>query len=150
MTIVLPALPALMAGQALRSEAEVAARRTLDQIRRLLDSYDLVRSLLDEVPPAAREVLAAALGRRLAAAGQGADHCRQRLDEAAELCAAIRDVPSPVDPVEVSDPLFEMLSPFLDDAMEPVLADISRRAGPGCTPEDVRGLFPPARPAIPA
>jgi hypothetical protein len=41
-----------------------------------------------------------------------------------------------------------MLSPYLDDAMDPVLGAISRRAT--CTPEEVAALFPPPRPTLAA
>jgi hypothetical protein len=147
MSVHLPALPALVAGQALRADAMTAAHRAIDQIRHLLASYDLVHAILDDVPQAARESVAAALHRRFSAASRMADLCRERLDEAAGFCASLHDADSPVTMVEVPSPLFEMLSPYLDDAMDPVLAAISRRVGPGCTSEEVRALFPPPLPA---
>lgn len=147
MSVRVPALPALVAGQALKSEAAASAQRTLGRIRQMLASYDLARDLLDDVPLPAREALASALHRRLRAAGQSADLCRERLDEVEELCASLRDAPSPVAIIDVPDDLFEMLSPYMDEAMEPVLFAISRRVGPGCTAEEVNALFPRPQPA---
>lgn len=140
MSVRLPALPALVAGHALKADATAAAQRALDQVGQLLASYDLARSLLDDIPQNAREAVAQALHRRFAAAGRMAESCRERLEEASGFCASLRSAPSPTTPVEVPAPLFEMLSPYLDDAMAPVLATISRRVGPGCTAEDV-GAF---------
>jgi len=148
MSIHLPALPALVAGQALRSDAMDAAHRAMDQVRQLLASYDLVRSLMDDVPQTARDSLALALHRRFAAAGRLADSCRERLDEAAGFCATLDHAPSPVTMVEVPGPFYEMLSPYLDDAMAPVLDTISRRVGPGCTSEEVGAYLAKPGPAF--
>ena len=137
MPVHLPALPALVAGHALKADAMAAAHRALAQVTRLLDSHDVTRSLLDEVPQAAREALSAAIHRRYAAAGRLAESCRERLEEATGFCDTLRCAPTPTTLVEVPVPFFEMLSPYIDDAMAPVLAAISRRAGPGCTADDV-------------
>ncbi|EYD77380.1 hypothetical protein Rumeso_01087 [Rubellimicrobium mesophilum DSM 19309] len=137
MSVRLPALPALVAGHALKADATAAAQRALAQVSQLLASYDTTRALLDDVPHPAREALAAAIHRRFAAAGRLAESCRERLDEATGFCDALRCAPSPTTMVEVPASFFEMLSPYIDDAMAPVLAAISRRAGPGCTPGDV-------------
>lgn len=150
MSVRLPALPALIAGQALKSDAALAAQRTLDQARRLLASYDLAHTILEEIPQHAREAVAVALHRRLAAAHRTADLCRERLDEAAGFCASLRGAGSPVAMVEVPAPLFEMLSPYIDDAMEPILAGISRRVGSDCTPQEAGSLFPRPGPAFAA
>lgn len=148
MTIRLPALPALVAARALHRDAAQAARRSLDQVKQLLDCYDLALSLVHDMPAAARAAMAEALRNRLVTTEQRARGCQERLDEATALCATLRDTPSPTAMVEVQGSLFEMLSPYLDDAMAPVLDRISRRAGTGCTAEDVGLLFPPARPAL--
>jgi hypothetical protein len=148
MSIHLPALPALVAGHALRDDAMAAAHRAMDQVRQLLASYDLVRTLMDDVPQGAREAMALALHRRFAAASRLADTCRERLDEAAGFCASLHHADSPVTPVEVPGPFYEMLSPYLDDAMAPVLDAISRRAGPGCTAEEVGAYLAKPGPAF--
>jgi hypothetical protein len=148
MSIHLPALPALAAGHALRADAMAAAHRSMDQVRQLLGSYDLVRSLMDDVPQVARDSLAMALHRRFAAAGRLADSCRERLDEAAGFCASLQDADSPTSLVEVPAPFYEMLSPYLDDAMAPVLDAISRRVGPGCTTEEVGAYLAKPGPAF--
>ena len=137
MSVRLPALPALVAGHALKADAMAAAHRALTQVTRLLDSHDVTRSLLDEVPPTAREALSAAIHRRYAAAGRAAESCRERLEEATGFCAALQNAPTPTTLVDVPLAFFEMLSPYIDDAMAPVLATISHRAGPGCTADDV-------------
>ena len=49
--------------------------------------------------------------------------------------------------VEVPAAFYEMLSPYLDDAMAPVLAAISRRVGDGCSAREVEALFPGPAPA---
>ncbi len=144
MTIRLPALPALVAARALRNDAAQAARRSLDQIKQLLGCYDLALSLVHDMPPAARDAMVAALRSRLVATEQRARACQERLDEAQAFCASLRHTPSPTTLVEVPGGLFEMLSPYLDDAMAPVLDRISRRAGSGCTAEDVGLYFRPA------
>ncbi len=144
MTIRLPALPALVAARALREDAARAARRSLDQIKQLLGCYDLAIGLVDDMPPAARTAMAEALRSRLLATERRARDCQERLDEAQAFCASLRDTPSPTAMVEVPPDLFEMLSPYLDDAMAPVLDRISRRAGRGCSAEDVGLLFRPA------
>ena len=147
MSVRLPALPALVAAHALKADAMAAAQRALDQVARLLASHDVTRSLFDDVPPPAREALAAAIHRRYAAAGRLAESCRERLEEATGFCDALRCAPSPTTPVEVPAPLFEMLSPYIDDAMAPVLAAISDRVGPGCTAEEVGAFL--SRPGSP-
>lgn len=144
MTIRLPALPALVAAHALREDAAQAARRSLDQIRQLLGCYDLAIGLVGDMPPAARTAMAEALRNRLVATEARARACQERLDEASAFCASLRHTPSPTAMVEVPGSLFEMLSPYLDDAMAPVLDRISRRAGSGCTAEDVGLFFRPA------
>lgn len=150
MTVSLPALPALLAGRALRDEAAAAAGKVMDQVRTLLACYDLTLALIDDMPEAARLAATQALTRRLAAIDRAARHCLDRLDEAAGLCRSLDGLGSPLATVEVPDPLFEMLSPYLDDAMAPALAAIARRAGPGCSAEEVAALFAPARFAQPA
>lgn len=148
MPIRLPALPALVAARALQADAALAARRALEQVRQLLAGYDLLREVLDDLPPASREDGAAALLRRLRAADRKALSCQERLEEATGFCASLRAVDSPTALVEVSANFFEMLSPYLDEAMEPVLARISRRTG--LAPSDVEMIFPRPRPAIAA
>ena len=149
MTIHLRALPALVAARALRKDA-AAARRTLDLVRKLLGSYDLALALLADLPVPAREAMVAALHKRLVATERLARSAQARLDEVSVFCDLLKGTPSPVAMVEVSVDLFEMLSPYLDDAMAPVLARISRRAGPGCTVETVGRYFPPPRPVLAA
>lgn len=150
MTTRLPALPALVAARALREDAAAAARRVLDQVRQLLGCYDLALAMVADLPPAAREALTEALHRRLLATDRAARACQQRLEEAQAFCASLRHAPSPVTLVEVSGDFFEMLSPYLDDAMAPVLERISRRVGDGVTADEVGRYFPPPRPAVAA
>jgi hypothetical protein len=148
MTTRLPALPALVAARALREEATAAARRSLDQVRDLLSCYDLALAVARDLPPSAREVLVDALHGRLVATEGAAQACQARLEEVGRFCDRLRAIPRPNAMVEVPAPLFEMISPYLDDAMEPVIAAISRRAGPGCSAEAVGRYF--AQPAIAA
>ena len=150
MTIRLPALPALVAARALREDAAAAARRALGLVKQLLGSYDLALALLEDLPASAREAMVAALHRRLVATERLARSAQARLDEVSVFCDLLRATPSPVAMVEVSGELFEMLSPYLDDAMAPVLDRISRRAGPGCTIEAVGRYFPPPCPVLAA
>jgi hypothetical protein len=140
----LPALPALVAARALEADATAAARRALDEVRHLLAGYDLVRDLLDGLPGHVRNAGTAALARRLRAADERARACQDRLEEASVFRAAVRSLDSPTAPVDVPAGLWEMLSPYLDDAMAPVLQGISRRVGSGCTADDVSHLFRPA------
>ncbi len=135
----LPALPALVAARALEADASAAARRALDQVRRVLDGYDVLRNLLEDLPPPTREAGNAALADRLRAADAMAQACQERLEEAQVFCASLRNVDSPLSLVAVPSGLWEMLSPYLDDAMEPVLDRISRRAG--CSVEDAGRVF---------
>jgi uncharacterized Fe-S cluster-containing protein len=144
----LPALPALVAARALEADASAAARNALAQVRRTLDGYDLLRDLLDDMPASTREAGTAAFARRLRAVDAMAQACRERLEEAQEFCASLRGVDSPLSLVEVPPALWEMMSPYLDDAMEPVLDRISRRAG--CPVEDVGRIFDRLGQAVPA
>ncbi len=144
----LPALPALVAARALEADASTAARRALDQVRRMLDGYELLRGVLDDLPPPTREAGTAALARRMRAADAMAQACQARLREAQAFCSTLRDVDSPLSVVEVPPSLWEMLSPYLDDAMEPVLDRISRRAG--CSAQDVGRLFERPGQTLPA
>jgi hypothetical protein len=137
-----------MAGQALKAEATAAAQAVLDQVRQLVSAYDLTLSLVHDLPPAAREALGTALSERAATLDHQANHCRARLDEAAAFLRSFDATVSPTALVEVPGPFFEMLSPYLDDAMGPVLGVISRRAT--CTPEEVAALFPRPRPTLAA
>ena len=150
MTIRLPALPALVAARSLRGDAAAAARRALDQVRQLLGCYDLALSLVADLPAPARTGLVEALHKRLVATERAARSCQSRLDEATTFCENLRHTPSPVAMVEVPGEFFEMLSPYLDDAMAPVIDRISRRAGPGCTLEAVGRYFPPPRSVLAA
>jgi len=150
MSVRLPALPALVAGHALKADAMAAAHKALTQVSRLLASHDVTRSLLDDVPQSSRESLAAAMHRRYVAASRLAESCRERLEEATGFCDALRHAPSPTTLVEVPVSLYEMLSPYIDDAMEPVLATISHRAGAGCTARDVGAYLARPGSALPA
>jgi hypothetical protein len=142
MTTHVPALPALVAARALRDDATAAARRALDQVSRLLRAYDLALDVVGDLPPDAQAALAGALHRRLQTTDRNARACEARLGEAHELCEEAARAPSPTDLLPVAAPLFEMLSPYLDDAMAPVLAGISAKVGGGCTPRDVARIFP--------
>lgn len=146
----LPALPALVAARALEADAASAARRALDQVQRMLGAYDMLRDLLQDMPEPTRDAGGAALARRLRAADLMARACQDRLEEARGLCASLRAVDSPLALVEVPGALWEMLSPYLDDAMEPVLDRISRRVGEGCTAEEVGRLLSPSGSALAA
>ncbi len=148
MTIRLPALPALVAARALRDDAAQAARGALDQVKRLLGGYDLALSVVADLPAATRDGLREALHRRLVATERSARAAQARLEEVQELCATLRRTSSPVAMVEVSEALWEMLSPYLDDAMAPLLDRISRRAGTSA--EEVGRYFPSPRPAFAA
>lgn len=150
MTIRLPALPALVAARALRDDAASAARRALDQVRQLLGCYDLALALVSDLPATAGEEMVDALRKRLVTTERIARSCQARLDEASAFCEALCRTPSPIAMVEVPGEFFEMLSPYLDDAMAPVLERISRLAGPGCTREAVGRYFPPPRSALAA
>jgi hypothetical protein len=113
-----------MAGQALKADAMTAAQAALDQVRQLVSAYDLTLSLVRDLPPAARGVLTAALSDRAATLDRLAQNCGARLDEATEFVRSFDATLSPTDLVEVPGPFFEMLSPYLDDAMDPVLGAI--------------------------
>ncbi len=149
-TISLPALPALVAGRALKVDAAVAAERALEDARRLLACYDMTVSVMDEMPGTAKGLVAEVLHQRLAAANRKAKACQERLDDAAGFCRSLSQAASPVMMVEVSGPFFEMLSPYLDDAMQPVLETISRQVGFGCTADQVGAIFPRPRPTLAA
>lgn len=149
-TISLPALPALVAGRALRDDATAAARRSLEEARRLLASYDVTMNMIEGLPDQAQGLVAQALQRRLTAANRLAQSCQHRLDDAALFCRSLDRVSSPVAMVEVSGAFFEMLSPYLDDAMEPVLRSISRRVGHGCSADQVETFFPRPKPSLAA
>ena len=149
-TISLPALPALVAGRALRDDAAAAARRSLEDAQRLLVSYDVTLSMMVGLPDHAQGPVAQALQRRLTAANRLAQACQNRLEDAAWFCRSLDRVSSPVAMVEVSSTFFEMLSPYLDDAMEPVLKTISRRVGPGCNADQVEAFFPRPKPSLAA
>lgn len=142
MLVSLPALPALVAGRALRTDAVSAAQRALEETGRLLDGYEVFLGLIGDLPEEVRPALAEALRKRLAAADRRAQSCRDRLDDVAGFCRTVHSASSPVEMVEVPAPLFEMLSPYIDDAMRPVLRTISRKAGAGCTVEVVESYFP--------
>jgi hypothetical protein len=148
MPVALPALPALMAGQALRTDAMAAAQAALEQVRQLVSAYDLTLSLVRDLPPPARDALTAALSDRATVLDRLARHCKARLDEATDFVRSLDAALSPTDLVEVPGPFFEMLSPYLDDAMDPVLGAISRRAT--CSPEEVAAIFPRPRPTLAA
>lgn len=150
MTTRLPALPALVAARALQEDAAAAARRALQQVKQLLGCYDLALSVVGDLPASAREALVTALQRRLRATERAARACQERLEEAQAFCGSFRYTPSPVAMVEVPGALFEMLSPYLDDAMALVLDRISRRVGAGCTAEEVGRYFPVPRPVLAA
>lgn len=144
MTIRLPALPALVAARALEHDAALAARRALDGVRQLLGCYDLALSVVGDLAPPAREEMTRALHGRLVATERGARAAQGRLEEVRAFRRALGRVPSPVAMVAVGASLFEMLSPYLDDAMAPVLDRIGRRAG--ASAEEVGRLFP--QPAV--
>lgn len=148
MTIRLPALPALVAARALRDDAAQAARGALDQVKQLLGCYDLALSVVADLPAATRDGLREALHGRLVSTERSARTAQERLEEVQAFCATLQRTPSPIAPVEVSETLFEMLSPYLDDAMAPVLARISRRAG--ASAEEVGRYFPAPRPVLAA
>jgi hypothetical protein len=148
MTIRLPALPALVAARALQDDAGRAARRALDQVQQLLGCYDLALSVVAELPAAARDGMTRTLHKRLVATERAARAAQQRLEEVQAFCASFRRTASPVAMVEVSGTLFEMLSPYLDDAMAPLVERISRRAGTSA--EEVGRYFPAPRPAFAA
>ncbi|WP_210528286.1 hypothetical protein [Rubellimicrobium arenae] len=142
MTISVPSLPALVAGRALKADAAAAAERTLRDAARLLDAYELAAGLMDSLPDEARASFAQALARKLAATDSMAKACQSRLDEAVEFCRSFGRFVSPVEMVEVPGAFFEMLSPYLDDAMDPVHRMLAKRAGPGCSVELVESFFP--------
>ncbi|TNC72243.1 hypothetical protein [Rubellimicrobium roseum] len=150
MSIRLPALPALVAGRALKADTVVAAQRALDEANRLLQGFEVALSLLDDLPDLARPALVEALRHRLAAADRRARASQDRLEEVTGFCGSLRSAASPVEMIEVPAALFEMLSPYLDEAMRPVLQTLSRRAGPGCSVEMVESYFPSPSPAVPA
>ncbi|MBP1807268.1 hypothetical protein [Rubellimicrobium aerolatum] len=142
MPISLPSLPALVALRALQAEAAAAAVHALDDAQRVLGSYDVVLEVTADLPEESRVAVLRALARRLAAADHRTRACQARVDEAVRFGRTLRGKPSPVDLVEVPADLFEMLSPYLDDAMTPVLRAIAGRAGRGCSAEVVESYFP--------
>ncbi len=148
MTIHLPALPALVAGRALQSDCAEAARRALEEVRNILTGFDLARGVVHDLPAEAAQAMAAALARRLTEADRKARACRERLDEIRGFCTTLHATESPVAMVAVSEALWEMLSPYVDEAMAPVIDRISGRVG--CSPEEAAGYFPAARPAMAA
>lgn len=148
MPVALPALPALMAGHALKADATAAAQAALEQLRQLVSAYDLTLSLVADLPQAARQALTSALTERAERVDRLARNCQDRLDEATAFVRSFGATCSPTDMVEVPGPFFEMLSPYLDEAMDPVLGTISRRAT--CSPEEVAAFFPRPRPSLAA
>ena len=148
--ISLPALPAMVAGRALKADTAAAAQRALDQAKRLLAWYDLTLGVMDELADATHGELVQVLQRRLLAANRATIACHERLDDATEFCRSLDRVTSPVAMVEVPSTFFEMLSPYLDDAMEPVLQAISRRVGSGCSTDEVEAYFPKPKPTLAA
>lgn len=142
MTTHVPALPALVAARALHDDAARAARAALDQVTRLLRTYDLALEVLRDLPPPLQSGVAEALGRRLSSTETRARAAEARLDEARRLCRDAGAAPGPTAPVAVESPVFDMLAPYLDDAMQPVCARISARVGRGLTADDIAGFFP--------
>lgn len=148
MPIQIPALPALVAGRALQADAAAAARRALEEVRKVLAGFDLARGVMGDLPDEAAKAMGAALARRLAQADARARATRERLDGIVAFCTALHGAPSPVEMVEVEEGMWEMLSPYLDEAMAPVIDRISDRAG--VTAEEAAGYFPLPRPAFAA
>ena len=146
MPVSLNALPALFAGRALKADAVTAAQRTMQETSRLLQGYDLSVSILKGLPGAARDKAMRTLHARMAAGDRKAKAASDRLTEAEAFCRRAEAVASPTDPILVEDAVFEMLSPYIDDAMEPVLADLASRSG--ATPEAVASIFSKPRPAL--
>lgn len=144
MPIRLPALPALMAARALEADAAQAAQRALERVKTVLAGYDVLRDVLDVLPDEARAAGLGALAEKIRAADRLGRACRERLEEARGFRASLQDVDCPTAPVEVPPLFFEMLSPYLDDALAPALSAISQRAG--CAPSEAgRFLTGPGR-----